>query len=136
MAGATPVEDVDDLPGKTVFDQLGKKIGEVRDVYKQDGDAMWVTVESSTGLVSDRLVFIPLARLKQEDEQIRAPYTVQHINQSPEVDASDELSDEDDRALRAYYSVGIGDRELRTDNDRSYASRVPESEAPVKKESN
>ncbi len=133
MAGADPIEDVDELPGETVFDQLGKKIGQVIEVYKQDGEPMWVTVESSTGIASERVVFIPLARLKLESEQIRVPYSVQHVNESPEIDASDELSEEDDFALRAYYSVGIGDGELRDENERSYASRVPDGEGPVEK---
>lgn len=135
MTTASPIEDANELPGKTVFDALGQKIGEVREIYVQDGDPMWVTVETSTGLFTDRLVFIPLARVKEEDDQIRVPYTLQHINNSPEVQAGDELSEEDDRALRAYFSVGIGDAELRTQNDDSYASRVPEGEGPVTRES-
>jgi hypothetical protein len=135
MTAASPIEDVDELPGKPIFDALGQKIGAVGDIYVQDGDPMWVTIESSTGLFTDRLVFIPLARLKEEEGQIRAPYTAQHLNKSPEVQAGDELSEEDDRALRAYYSVGIGDAELRTQNDDSYASRVPDGEGPVKKAS-
>jgi hypothetical protein len=135
MASASPIENVAELPGKTVFDQLGQKLGTACEIYAQDGDPMWVTVESSTGLTTGRLVFIPLARLKEESGEIRAPYTAQHLNESPEVEASEELSEEDDRRLRVYYSVGIGDRELRTDNDDSYASRVPEGEGPVKKHS-
>ncbi len=135
MSDAYPVEDVSGLPGKTVFDHEGSKVGEVREVYTQDGDPMWITVESSTGLSTGRLVFIPLARLKQEDDQIRVPYSAQHVNDSPEIDAQDELSAEDDQSLRVYYSVGIGDEELRTDNEDSYASRVPDGDGPVTKES-
>ena len=135
MASASPIEDVADLPGKSVFDQLGRKLGTACEIYAQDGEPMWVTVESSTGLTTNRLVFIPLARLKEEDGEIRVPYTAQHVNESPEVQADDELSEEDDYRLRVYYSVGIGDRELRTNNDDSYASRVPEGEGPAKKHS-
>jgi hypothetical protein len=135
MASASPIEDIPGLAGKTVFDQLGRKLGEACDIYAQDGEPMWVTVKSSTGLTTDRLVFIPLARLKEEDGQVRVPYTAEHLNESPEVEANEELSEEDDYSLRVYYSVGIGDRELRSNNDDSYASRVPEGEGPVKKHS-
>ena len=135
MATASPIEDVKALPGKTVHDQLGRKLGEVREIYVQDGEPMWVTVESSTGLGSGRLVFIPMARLKEEDGNIQTPYSAQHLNESPEIDAADELSEEDDSKLRAYYSVGVGDDELRDENDRSYASRVPDGDGPVKKTS-
>ena len=136
MPTASPIEDVNALPGKMVYDQLGRKVGEVREIYARDGEPMWVTVESSTGLSGEQLVFIPLARLKEEDGKIQDPYSVKHVQDSPQIDAVDELSDEDDYRLRAYYSVGIGDGELRTDNDKSYASRVPEGEGPAKKASN
>lgn len=135
MPTASPIEDADALPGKTVHDQLGRKLGEVREIYVQDGEPMWVTVESSTGLGSGRLVFIPMARLKEEDGKIQTPYSAKHLNDSPEIEAADELSEEDDYKLRVYYSVGIGDGELRDENDRSYASRVPEGEGPVTKAS-
>ena len=36
----------------------------------------------------------------------------------------------DDRALRAYYSIGFADQELRTDNE-SYANQVPEEEGTL-----
>lgn len=135
MASATPIEDPSSLPGETVYDQLGHKLGEVREVYSQGGAPMWVTIDSSVGLSSNRVVFIPIARLKQEEDQVRVPYSAQHVNDSPEVDAEDELSEEDDHKLRAYYAVGIGDGELRDENDDSYASRVPDEDGPVKKDS-
>jgi sporulation protein YlmC with PRC-barrel domain len=129
---ATPIEDVSSLPGKKVNDQQGREIGEICEIYEQDGDPMWVTVKSSTGMASDRVVFIPLARLKEEDDEIRVPYSIQHIQESPETEPEDELSEEQDRALRDYYSIDIGDEELR-DRNESYAAQVPDSDAPVKK---
>lgn len=135
MPTASPIDDVNALPGKTVHDQLGRKLGEVREIYTQDGEPMWVTVEVSTGLANSRVVFIPLARLKEEEGTFQVPYSAKHVSDSPEVEAADELSEQDDSALRAYYSVGIGDGELRDENDKSYASRVPEGDGPVKKAS-
>ena len=129
---ALPIEDVGSLPGKKITDQQGQEVGKVCEVYEQDGDPMWVTVKSSTGVASDRVVFIPLARLKQEDDEIRVPYPVQHIQASPEVSPEGELSEEQDRELRNYYSVDLGDEELR-ENNNSYAAQVPDSDAPVKK---
>ncbi len=129
---ASPVEDPSSLRDKKVMDQVGNEIGQICEIYEQDGDPMWVTIKSDTGMASDRLVFIPLARIKEEGGELHVPYSSQHINDSPEVEGEDELSEEDDYALRAYYSVSIGDGELRTDND-SYAAQVPDSDAPSKK---
>ena len=130
---ASPIEDVGSLPGKKVTDQQGRDVGEICEIYEQGGDPMWVTVKSSTGMATDRLVFIPIARLKEEDDEIRVPYSVQHIQESPEASPDGELSEEQDRALRDFYSVDLGDQELRDSNDDSYAAQVPESDDPVKK---
>ncbi len=131
---ASAIEDVNSLPGETVNDQEGRKIGTVNEIYcvGEDDAPMWVTVESSTGLARSRLLFIPIARLKQEAEQIRVPYSFHHVQSSPEVEPGDELSAEDDRVLRDYYAIGLADQEVRTDND-SYASLVPDGDRPARK---
>jgi sporulation protein YlmC with PRC-barrel domain len=119
---AAPIEDASKLPGQPVRDQEGQEIGKVKDVYRVEEEPMWVTVEASTGLFGERLVFIPLARLKEEDGEVRVPYGAQRIKDSPEVQDGDELSPEDDRRLRDYYAIDQGDQEVRTDNE-SYAAR-------------
>jgi len=131
---ASVIEDVSSLPGETVHDQDGRKIGEVKDIYAvgEDETPMWVSVESSTGIGRSRQLFIPLARLKQQGDEIRTPYSYQHIHEAPEVEEGDELSEEDDRALRDYYSIGLADQEM-VDNPQSYASQVPDEEEPAKK---
>ena len=126
---ASAIEDVSALPGETVCDQDGTKLGKVKSLYAAgDGDAvMWVTVEISTGIGNKREVFVPLARLKHEYDQFRVPYSSKHIQSAPGVEAGEELSEGDDRALRNYYSIDLGDQEIRTDND-SYAGQVPRAE--------
>ena len=132
---ATAIEDLSSLPGESVSDHEGRKIGKVKDVYGMGGkeDApMWVTIEVSGGASGKRLVFVPLARMKQEKGEVRVPYSVQHINSAPEVEVEDELSEDDERALRDYYAIDLGDQEMRTDNE-SYANRVPEEEGSASK---
>jgi sporulation protein YlmC with PRC-barrel domain len=74
---ASPIEDVSSLPGKTLNDQEGQKVGEIKDVYGIDGESnpMWITVESSTGLTGSRTIFVPIARVKEEDGEVRVPYS-------------------------------------------------------------
>ena len=134
MATASAIEDVSSLPGETVRDQDGRKVGEVKEIYAvgDGGRPMWVTVEAPTGIGRTRLVFIPIARLKQEGDQIRTPYSFQHLQESPEVEAADELCEEDDRTLRDYYAVGLADQEM-VDNPQSYASQVPDGDEAARK---
>lgn len=128
------IEDVGSLPGETIRDQDGRKIGEVKEIYGvgENDTPMWVTVEASTGIGRSRLVFIPIARLKQTGEEIRTPYSFQHIQESPEVEVDDELSEEDERSLRIYYAIGLADQEF-VENAQSYASQVPDEDEPARK---
>ncbi len=132
--GTSAIEDVSALPGETLNDQDGRKIGTVKDIYAvgDDETPMWVTVESSTGLGRTRMVFIPLARIKQQNDEIRVPYSFAHIHESPEIEPGDELSEEDDRALRIYFAIGLADQEL-VQGAQSYASQVPDEEGEARK---
>jgi len=47
------------------------------------------------------------------------------------LEASEELSEEDDSALRSYYSVGLADREM-IESAQSYASQVPDEHEPAR----
>jgi hypothetical protein len=131
---ASAIEDVSSLPGEIIRDHEGRKLGQVKEIYAvgEDATPMWVTVETSTGAGRTRDVFIPIARLKNERDESRTPYSFQHIQESPEVDAGDELSEEDDRALRGYYSVGAADREM-IEAAQSYASQVPDEAGPARR---
>src|SRR6201995_5515266 len=131
---ASAIEDVSDLPGETVTDQDGRKIGQVKEIYGvgEDDTPMWVTIESSTGLGRKRQVFVPLARIKNQHDDIRVPYSFDHIHDSPEIEPGDEISEEDDRALRIYYAIGLADQEL-VGSARSYASQVVEDEGSARK---
>lgn len=129
-----PIDDVSSLPGKKVTDQEETQIGEIKDIYAIDGDGepMWVSVEASFGLGEKRIVLIPLARLKDEDGELRVPYSKNHISQTPEVDDSEGITPESDRKLRDHFGIDRADQELRSDND-SYATLVPENEGTAQR---
>jgi clumping factor A len=125
-----PIDDVTSLPGRKVTDQEENTIGEIKDIYAIDGDGhpMWVTLEGSTGGIGGKkTVFVPLARLKDEDGDLRMPYSKDHVLNTPEVDGSDGISDECDRLLRDHYGIDRADQELRSDND-SYATLIPDED--------
>ena len=125
------IEDVTALPGKKITDQAENPLGKIKEIYATDGYPMWVAVEMSSGLAKKRTVFIPLARIKDEDGELRVPYSAQRIGDAPEVDDSDGISAECDRQLRDYYGIDTGDQELRADN-KSYATLVPEEGGEAK----
>ncbi len=126
---SSAIEDPTALCGETLHDYDGGRIGQIVELYGmgEDAEPMWVTVAISTGLGRDRKVFLPLARIKHERGQVRAPYDAQHLLASPEVEPSDELAKADDLALRNYYAIDLADQEVRTDNE-SYAAQIPDSD--------
>ena len=130
-----PIEDVSSLPGKKISDQTENPLGKVMEIYATDGYPMWVAVEMSSGMAKKRTVLIPLARIKDEDGELRVPYSAQRIGDAPEIDGSDGISAECDRKLRDYYGIDTGDQELRADN-KSYATLVPEEAGEAKRVEN
>jgi hypothetical protein len=120
-----PIEDVSSLPGKKISDQAENPIGKVKEIYASDGYPTWVAVELSSGLAKKRTAFIPLARIKDENGELRVPYSAQRIGEAPEVDGEAGISPECDRELRDYYGIDAGDQELRSDN-KSYVTLVPD----------
>ncbi len=136
---ALRVDDVSSLPGRKVFDQEGESVGEIKDVYGvgDDGAPMWVAIDTAAGERigqenEDKVVVVPLGRLREEGENLSVPYSIAHVEDGPEVDAGDEISEEDDEKLRLYYAIGLADEEFRTESN-SYASQVPEGKAPAQK---
>ena len=63
---------------------------------------MYVTVDASIGMSSSRVVFIPLARIKEEKGELLVPYSSNHLQDAPEIEPGDEVSEEDDATLRAF----------------------------------
>jgi hypothetical protein len=125
-----PIEDVSSLLGTELTDQDDRPIGKIGEIYAINGDGrhpMWVTVEASVDEGERRTVFIPLARLKREEDFLCVPYSLQHVLDSPEVSGEGEISSECEELLRAYYGIRPGEEELSTDN-HSYVTLVPDEE--------
>ena len=128
-----PIEDVSSLPGKKISDQAESPLGKVKEIFAtDDGYPMWVAVEMSAGIGEKRIAFVPLARIKDENGELRVPYSRQRIGDAPEVEDGDVISPECDRKLRDYYGIDTGDQELRGDNN-SYATLVPEEAGGAKR---
>lgn len=128
---AEPVAEPDKLAGVEVFGHEGEKLGKIEQIYGPEGQdtPSWFGLEVSTGMAATRCVLVPLARLKQEDGQVRVPYSRQHLLEAPEVAKDGTVSEEDDAALRDFYALSRGDQPAQ-DSPDSYASQMPEEDGP------
>jgi hypothetical protein len=127
-----PISDPQQLPGTDVIDQVGVTLGPVKHLYAPggEGEPMWVSVELRTGMLGKRTVVVPLARLKEEDGKVVLPYSIEHVEEAPEVDPDGEISVEEDHRLREYYGIGRGDEPEPEKNPDLYSMRLREDDAP------
>jgi sporulation protein YlmC with PRC-barrel domain len=135
---ALRIEDMSSLPGRKVLDQEGESVGEIKDVYGigDESEPMWVAIDTAAGdrigeETEEKVVVVPLARLRDDGDELSVPYSIGHVEDAPDVDAGDEISEEDDEKLRLYYAIGLADDEFLESN--SYAGQLPQGEAPAPK---
>lgn len=128
-----PIEDISSLPGRKVLDQDETPLGEVKAIFATDeGFPMWIEIESTLGLFGKERSVVPLARIKEEKDDLRVQYSKEHILGAPKPGDDDCISEECDRELRGYYGIGTADQEMWSDNS-SYVTLVPESPSAAKR---
>jgi hypothetical protein len=76
-----PVNDLSELPGKTVLDQYGEPVGEISEIFAIGGEShpSWATVEFRGASDEPRTVYIPLARLKHKHGSRYVSYNIDNI---------------------------------------------------------
>lgn len=101
----TTMQNIDDLIGRDVYDSDGDKIGSVSDVYldNESGEPTWVTVK--TGWFGLRESFIPLDRIDESGTDLHVPYGKAKVKDSPNFDAGEPLSPDDEENLYTYYGL-------------------------------
>jgi hypothetical protein len=126
------IEDISSLPGRKVLDQDETPLGEVKAIFAtEDGFPMWIEIESKLGLFGKEMAIIPLARIKEEREDLRVPYSKDHVLGAPKAE-DDCISAERDQELRGYYGIGAADQEMWSDN-KSYVTLVTEESSACKR---
>lgn len=96
------------VPGMTVLDQNGEKVGKAGQVYLDDetGRPEWVSV--NTGLFGMSESLVPLDSASVDDDVVRVGYAKDHIKDAPHVDAEQHLDVQDERRLYEHYGRDYG----------------------------
>jgi uncharacterized protein (TIGR02271 family) len=113
-------QDLFTARGGTAFDRNGGKVGTVEDIYidRDTNRPEWALV--TTGLFGTKSTFVPLAQATTEGDDIKVPYTMDHIKSAPKMDPDGELTQSEEAELYAHY--GLDYSEGRSD------SGLPEGE--------
>lgn len=127
----------DRLADMTMYDQEGGKVGRVGQAYAADGSGRpeWVTV--ITGLFGTRETFVPLAGAEVTGDQLRVPFTREHIKAAPNADADGHLTHSEGRRLYDHYGLpgaGTPGRESVDSHSDAQADRAGEDAELVRSE--
>lgn len=106
------LDDLVRFQGAPVYDATGDRIGSVEEIFYDDasGRPEWVGI--GTGFLRTKRVLVPLEGASVRDDGLYVAHESDHVKGSPDVD-SDEISDEVERELYAYYRVGSAAARLR-----------------------
>lgn len=103
------VHEAQNMPGATMLDSSGAKIGKVADVYI-DSDTQtpeWALVH--TGLFGGRESFVPLAQARLSGDDLTVPYAKSEVKDAPNAEPDGELSQEEEARLYAHYGLNYSD---------------------------
>ena len=97
--------DVSAWIGHAVIDTSGDKIGKVADIYLDDetGDPAWASVK--TGLLGNRIHFVPLAGASGSGEDLKVRYEKEQVTGAPSTESDGHLSLDDEAALYRHYGL-------------------------------
>lgn len=115
-------QQVRELPGATVYDADGSKIGKIGQVFLDDytGDPKWVAVK--TGMFGTSESFVPLASAAIPNQgEVTVPVRKDQVKEAPRIDPSKEhLSETEEAELYRYYGMS-GDGQAGTTGSPSAA---------------
>ncbi len=105
----TQLENALQWRGQTMYDRDGEKIGRVEEIYlDQETDAPeWALV--NTGLFGSKSTFVPISNATPGDDGVRVPFEKSHVKDAPGIDASGELSQQEEEQLYSYYGMDYGE---------------------------
>jgi stress response protein YsnF len=90
--------------GATVIDRDGEKLGTLKELYlDQDDRPAWAAVE--TGLFGMRQSFVPLEGATAMDNQVRVPFTKDHVKDAPNIDPETQLTEDEEDRLHDHYGA-------------------------------
>ena len=100
------MESVAQLRGADVIDASGDKVGTVEEIYldQETNEPEWALVK--TGLFGGKGTFVPLAGASPQDDTLHVQYEKAQIKDAPNIDADQQLSQEEERALYEHYGLG------------------------------
>ena len=119
--------EVSELYDRTVVDPDNSKVGKVADIYLDNATDQpeWAAVK--TGLLGNRVSFVPLAGARLQGEDLMVAFDKAKIKDAPDADADGQLSQEEEAMLYEYYGLSYSE----SDSDTGLPEGGPPSSPPT-----
>lgn len=101
-------ESLDRFYGAIVYDSSGDKIGKIGTVYLDDNTDEPTFATVSTGLFGTSESFVPLRGALSDGGDIRVEFTRDQVKDAPRVEASSDLTPDEETRLYEYYQLDGG----------------------------
>jgi sporulation protein YlmC with PRC-barrel domain len=100
--------DIDNLSrvrGKAVYSSDGEKIGSVQEIFYDEtsGEPEWL--ELGGGFLGLKRRIVPIEGLLLQRDHLEVPYTKDKVDQEPDIEAGDRISDLSEAALSGYFGL-------------------------------
>ncbi len=102
-------QDIQGWVGRTAVGPQGEKIGKVTDIYldEETNQPEWLAV--TTGLLGNRVSFVPLQGAAAEGGDVRLPFSKDQVKDAPSADADGQLSMDEEARLYEHYGMAYSD---------------------------
>jgi uncharacterized protein (TIGR02271 family) len=99
-----------DWRGRDLVDRDGNKVGGIQEIYldRDTEQPEWALV--NTGLFGTRSTFVPLTDATEAEDAIKVPFEKSQIKDAPNVDADQELSQDEEASLYRHYGFDYSER--------------------------
>lgn len=103
------MEQLSAMRGAPIYGSDGDKIGAVEEIFydQQTREPEWVGI--GTGFFGTKRVLVPTAGASPGEDGLTVPYSKEQVKESPDID-SDEISQETEQELYAYYGLEYSER--------------------------
>lgn len=93
------------MRGNNVLDRDGNKIGSFAELYldRGTGQPEWAAVK--TGLFGMNVNLVPLQGVDRRGDDLQVPYDADTVKSAPDIDADQELTEQEEQRLYAHYGL-------------------------------
>jgi uncharacterized protein (TIGR02271 family) len=113
MQQTPTIDQLSAMRGAPVYDADGDEIGSVEEIFydQETGQPEWLGI--GTGFFGTKRVLVPIAGASSTGDGLTVQYSKDQVKDSPDID-SDEISEETEQELYAYYGLEYSERRSET----------------------